>query len=573
MRQFNLAVAALAVALGALASPAAAAPGDLDSDFGSGGIVTTGIDAGTADSGNDVAIDGEGNVVVAGSAATGPETAAAAVVRYTPSGTPDSSFGGGDGVVSFQFGSGDSDYVRAVAIDANDRIVVAGFSGFDFAVARLTDSGQPDPSFGGGDGSVITHVGFDRGNAVLIDGSGRILVGGEDFTLLRYTEAGVLDPSFGGGDGIVQTSGLPGGVRGVFLDQRDRIVAAGGGGDLALARYEEDGTLDEDFGEDGRVITELSGEDHPRAAALDSHDRILIAASSFACTPYCRLLARYTPSGKLDPTFAGDGVAMGPDDTLAETLAVDASDRPLLTGHVSGLPGHEEGLLRYLPDGTLDSTFGGGDGIAPAPFGIFEGLALDASQRIVGAGSEVVTLPEEGDFATARFIGGGTPPAAQHTVTIAPVGSGDGAITSGPAGIACGETCAATFGNGEAVTLTTTPGGTSEFTGWSAVSGDPGTCTGTTSPCQVTAGGYTELEARFTSTSSPDPDPGVQPSGGSDQPAPSGGAAALSATPPPAAKKAQGPLRCKKGFRKRKIRGKARCVKVKQPPPRRGGRS
>lgn len=486
--------------LGFSPAGALAAPGDLDPSFGTGGTVSTNIGPGTEDYAGDVAIDSDGNVVVAGSSETGPETASAAVARYTPSGALDPTFGGGDGIVTFHFGSGESDYVRAVAIDSSNRITLAGFSGFDYAVARLTASGQLDPTFGGGDGTVITHVGgIDRSNAVIIDGSGRIVLGGEDFTLLRYTASGTLDPSFGG-DGIVQTTfegGQVNGLRELSLDTHGRIIAAGGSGDLALARYLENGTLDKTFSGDGRVVTTLDGEDYASGAALDSHNRIVIAGSSFSCVPYCRFLVRYTPSGKLDSTFGGDGVVMGPSNTLAESLAIDGSDRPLITGHVSGLPGHEEGLLRYLPDGSLDPAFGGGDGIAPEPLGIVEALAVDSSQRIVAAGSEVGSPPDVADFAAARFVGGGPPPPAQHLITVETVGTGAGTVASTPAGIDCGTTCVSEFGSGEVVTLTATPAGGADFAGWAAVSGDPGTCTGTTSPCQVTVDEYTELEASF----------------------------------------------------------------------------
>ena len=57
--------------------------------------------------------------------------------------------------------------------------------------------------------------------------------------------------------------------------------------------------------------------------------------------------------------------------------------------------------------------------------------------------------------------------------------SGSGTVTSSPAGIDCGATCATSFANGTIVTLTATPDAGSTFTAWG------GDCTGT-GPCVVT---------------------------------------------------------------------------------------
>ncbi len=130
------------------------------------------------------------------------------------------------------------------------RIVAAGrsFNGTndDFAVARYAPNGTLDTGFNG-TGKVTTSIGTgdDEANAVAIDGAGRIVVGGTvfnpsaDFGLARYRPDGTLDTSFNG-VGKVTTSLTAGNdvIRGVAIDQRERIVAAGDtGNDFALARY------------------------------------------------------------------------------------------------------------------------------------------------------------------------------------------------------------------------------------------------------------------------------------------------------------------------------------------------
>ena len=85
----------------------------------------------------------------------------------------------------------------------------------------------------------------------------------------------------------------------------------------------------------------------------------------------------------------------------------------------------------------------------------------------------------------------------EFPLTIEKTGTGEGTVTSTPAGIACGSECSAEFREGEVVKLKAEAEAGSEFTGWSTASGNPGTCTGTTSPCEVTMGAAVELKAGF----------------------------------------------------------------------------
>jgi len=82
-------------------------------------------------------------------------------------------------------------------------------------------------------------------------------------------------------------------------------------------------------------------------------------------------------------------------------------------------------------------------------------------------------------------------------LTVKKAGNGEGTLTSTPAGIDCGSECTAEFRQGEAVELKAEAKAGSEFAGWSTISGDPGTCTGTTSPCEVTMSEATELQAFY----------------------------------------------------------------------------
>ena len=137
----------------------------------------------------------------------------------------------------------------------------------------------------------------------------------------------------------------------------------------------------------------------------------------------------------------------------------------------------------------------------------------------------------------------------QRALAVAKGGTGAGTVTSSPAGIACGTTCGASYANGAQVTLTATPDASSTFSGWS------GACTGT-STCQVTMDQARSVTATFTLK----PTDGGGGGGG-------GGVVPPVVTPPapPApAPVTPKPLKCKKGFKKKSVKGKAKCVKVKK---------
>ena len=141
------------------------------------------------------------------------------------------------------------------------------------------------------------------------------------------------------------------------------------------------------------------------------------------------------------------------------------------------------------------------------------------------------------------------------TLSVTKTGGGSGTVSSAPAGIICGVSCAAVFEEGTAIMLTAVADSGSEFTGWS------GACSGT-GVCAFTLGERAEVVANFARMRND--------GGGAHTPSPP-------ATPAPAVSQAKKPLRCKVGFRKEKHKGKIRCVKAKpshkSSPKAKGGRA
>ncbi|MBN8957313.1 MAG: VCBS repeat-containing protein, partial [Rhizobiales bacterium] len=131
-----------------------------------------------------------------------------ALVRYNADGSLDTSFGGGDGKVTTPVGVS-YEFGYSVTVQADGKILLGGESlngsNTDFALVRYNADGSLDTSFGGGDGIVTTPVGGsdDQGYSVTVQADGKIVLGGTsyngsnyDFALVRYNADGSLDTTF-----------------------------------------------------------------------------------------------------------------------------------------------------------------------------------------------------------------------------------------------------------------------------------------------------------------------------------------------------------------------------------------
>jgi uncharacterized delta-60 repeat protein/uncharacterized repeat protein (TIGR01451 family) len=408
----------------AIASPAAAPPGDLDPTFDGDGKVTTDF-AGSHDQAFGMALQGDGKIVAAGIAVVSGNDDFA-LARYNADGSLDTTFDG-DGKVTTDFAG--LDIVWAVAIQGDGKIVAAGVSGaYDFALARYNANGSLDTTFDG-DGKVTTDFAgsSDFAFAVAIQGDGKIVAAGaagdvvsgtNDFALARYNANGSLDTTFDG-DGKVTTA-FAGGhdqANAVAIQGDGKVLAGGravvsGTNDFALARYNADGSLDTTFSGDGKVTTDLAGGvDEANAVALQGDGKIVAAGLANVSGAFDFGLARYNADGSLDITFDGDGkvttdLAGGTDQAF--TVAIQGG-KIVVTGGgvVSG--GEDFALARYNSDGTLDTTFSG-DGRVNTDFGSANeqarGVALQGDGKIVVAGFAFVSGAN--DFALARYQSQGT---------------------------------------------------------------------------------------------------------------------------------------------------------------------
>ncbi len=262
------------------------------------------------------------------------------------------------------------------------------------AAPATAGSGGLDPTFSGngiarlGVGDLTWYTAVDlQGPKPVAVGAAR--VGGDfDALLTRYTRRGKLDPTFGGGDGKVRID-----VAGydAFFDMvvlgSGKILAAGvstsnsGLDRFLVMRFNENGGVDGTFGGgDGKVFTDFNGIDSTAAALLPLPDgrfmvcgqkRISSDQSAFA-------LARYMPKGSLDTSFGGDGMVAtvfpGYASNSCHGLGLSSDGHVIAGGdiQITGAP-IAAGLARYKPNGNLAGSFDG-DGRAEIQLGTYTDL-------------------------------------------------------------------------------------------------------------------------------------------------------------------------------------------------------
>jgi uncharacterized delta-60 repeat protein len=418
-----LTMAGVALVISTCSPPAALADaGDLDTTFGGDGRVTAFLTPGGSARAFETAIQADGRIVVVGCTDNDRRFL---VARFNSDGTSDETFGvRGRTLTQFNF---EASCARAVAIQADGKIVVGGGSGGRFALARYHANGSLDASFG--DGGKIT-TGIDDAASVrglAIGRSGAIVAAGtthqgddEDFAVVRYGPQGRPDSGFSD-DGIV-TTGLGGseGGQDVAIQSNGRIVVVGTksrcdrflsfctnrNADFALVRYTVSGALDDDFDGDGKVTTGFGAADSAYGVAIQADGKIVAAGKHFFkekildATDFMFALARYNSDGSLDKSFSENGkvrsnVLTGhPLEALsASDVAIAADGKIVAVGAVWGPPDRSVSdvdfeVARYKPNGVLDRSFDG-NGLQATEFGgrdFAEAVAVQPDGRIVAVG-------------------------------------------------------------------------------------------------------------------------------------------------------------------------------------------
>lgn len=239
--------------------------GSVDTSFGQGGIVAADFPGNQY--GYSIAVQSDGKILVGGGNHNLVDGVDFALARYHVDGSLDATFGS-NGLVTTIPGNLDfNSEITSIAVQSDGKILTAGIIlngvGVDIAIVRYDINGNLDLSFDG-DGIVTFSTGayFEKVNVVeqpegrvLVVGSGRFGKTDLDFALFRLNGDGSLDSTFGDA-GVVTTDirSTDDYAYNVALQSDGKIVVTGATysnfdrEDVALVRYNSDGSLDTTFG-------------------------------------------------------------------------------------------------------------------------------------------------------------------------------------------------------------------------------------------------------------------------------------------------------------------------------------
>ena len=368
--------------------------GTLDSSFGNGGIVVHGNAAGGNgnDLGNSITTDSQGRILVTGVSRNTADNFDMAIWRYNSDGTMDTAFNSNSttpGIVVHGDAAGGNshDYGNSITTDSQGRILVAGNSwdgsNYDMVIWRYMPDGSLDSTFG--NNGIVVHDNAAGGNkhdygfSITIDSQGRILVTGSSFNgsdydmvIWCYDSSGAPCSGFGAGGVVVDDSAAGGndydsGLS-VTTDSQDRILVTGdsynssNNSDMVIWRYMPDGSLDSTFGNNGIVVHDnASGgnsDDEGSSITIDSQERILVTGYSYNSSNNSDMVIwRYMPDGSLDSTFGNNGIVVhdnasgGNSDDEGRSITIDSEDRILVTGYSYNSSDNSEDMViwRYMP--------------------------------------------------------------------------------------------------------------------------------------------------------------------------------------------------------------------------------
>ncbi|HEX8246941.1 MAG TPA: hypothetical protein VF599_02060 [Pyrinomonadaceae bacterium] len=369
--------------------------GSLDSSFGVSGKIVTNV-SGKDDLAGAVALQADGKIVVTGkSISTSFPNYDFSAVRYNGDGALDNTFGTGGRV--FTPISDFDDGSLAAVIQPDGKIISAGLSSAALnqaaTVIRYDTDGYIDTSFGT-NGRVISGTGIishEAAEAVDQQADGKIVVVGNtyagadnNFAVTRYNKDGSLDGSFGTG-GKVKTPIRPtrtyadllykinfDSAKDAIIQPDGKIIVVGqsynqANEDIALVRYNTNGTLDTSFGSQGKVVTDINNRsDAARSVVLQPDGKILVAGGTreLPFGSQKALFARYNQNGSLDTSFGNGGIAIiDPVDAgIGIKDMILQPDGKIVVGgnYATYVPTYFSANLvaRYNSNGTPDTSFG-----------------------------------------------------------------------------------------------------------------------------------------------------------------------------------------------------------------------
>jgi uncharacterized delta-60 repeat protein len=390
------------------------------------------IDLGAEDSLRGITLQRDGKILLVGvsfdtSSPILPRNYAA-LLRLNADGSLDTTFGlGGEIVSSFGLTASTDVFSNAAVVQSDGKILLAGSDGPDFVLFRLARDGSLDTGFAQG-GVAVADVrsGWDNAFCLAAQADGKIIlagtslsVGGNDFALVRYNANGSLDTSFDGDGKLTTDFGGNDFARSVMVLPGGKILVSGSRNtDLVVARYNANGSLDNSFGVNGKLFTDVGTYGGSNNMAVQADGKIVVVGHGFSQSGGEDFrVARFNANGTMDTGFGAKGlvttnISSDMESDSAYSVALQSDGKIVVAGYSSS---SRLALVRYNANGTLDTSFGNaGRVVTHYEVGNYSGyseswnysLALQGDGKILLATSRGVASGP--DFTLLRFNSNGS---------------------------------------------------------------------------------------------------------------------------------------------------------------------
>jgi uncharacterized delta-60 repeat protein len=356
--------------------------GTLDSSFDNDGIVITSFDG--FDASVQALLIQPDKKILAGGTISKSGLNQFGLARYNSDGSLDESFGNLGKVIS--------DYpelmlLSSMALQADGKIIVAGslfnsdFTISHFVLVRYDTNGLLDTTFGI-EGRVITNLSdkLDKITSVIIQNDGKIIASGttsddlnfSDFSIVRYNSDGTLDTSFGNNGSTITSIRTWDFGYAIALQNDNAIVVSGSSSnefnpifgpdyDFLVLKYDKYGVLDSTFGNGGSVIIGTTDANEKALSVKVLSNGKIVIAGEHHIMKYSFMLSQLLPNGDVDPTFGNNGIVLNElASQFIESVAMQTDGKFLITEYngTGGCCSADIKLIRFLADGTFDTTFG-----------------------------------------------------------------------------------------------------------------------------------------------------------------------------------------------------------------------